>query len=252
MKVRVLIADDEPLARSRLVELVSQESDVEVIGQCRNGLEAVAAIKEKKPDLVFLDIRMPGLDGIEVLRSLDQSQLPAVIFVTAYDKHAVEAFDLNAVDYLLKPYQPERFKRALQRAREHLQSGTSVLTARLLRLLETEKPAEPSLTRFSIKAGGKTQFVAVKEVEWIEAAGNYLILHVAKENHLVRDTLAGLESKLPPKHFIRVNRSALVNLERVKEIEPTGNDTHVLTLRSGAKLTATRSVREIEELLKFG
>jgi two-component system, LytTR family, response regulator len=252
MKLRILIVDDEPLARSRIIELLHEEPDVEVLGQCRNGLEAVQAILDQKPDLVFLDVQMPGLSGFEVLRSLDQAQLPAVIFVTAYDKHAVEAFDVHAVDYLLKPYQPERFKRALRRAREHLQGGAPALTARLLRLLEAEKPSASHLTRFSVKAGGKTSFINVKEVDWIEAAGNYLMLHLGKDNHLVRETLAGLEAKLPPKTFVRINRSTLVNLERIKDLEPTGADNHVLTLRNGVKLPVTSSVRELEELMKFG
>jgi two-component system LytT family response regulator len=250
MKLRVLVVDDEPLARSRVLELLAEEPDVEVAGQCRNGIEAVKAIQEQRPDLVFLDVKMPGLDGFEVLRSLDPARLPAVIFVTAYDKHAVEAFDVHAVDYLLKPYQPERFKRSLQRARELLRDEAKVLTARLTRLLQAENPGY--LTRFSIRAGGKTLFVPVKEVDWIEAAGNYLVLHAGTENHLLRETLNGLETKLPPKTFARVNRSALANLERIKDIEPAGPDTHVLTLRSGVKLPVTRSVRELEELLKFG
>lgn len=252
MKLRVLIVDDEPLARSRILELLREEPDIEVLGQCRNGLEAVKAIQGQSPDLVFLDVQMPGLSGFEVLRSLDQAQLPAVIFVTAYDKHAVEAFDVHAVDYLLKPYQPARFKRALQRARAHPPGGAQALTARLMRLLEAEKPTESHLTRFSVKAGGKTSFINVKEVDWIEAAGNYLILHVGKDNHLVRETLSGLETKLPAKTFVRVNRSTLVNLERIKALEPAGEDNHVLTLRNGVKLPVTSSVRELEELLKFG
>ncbi len=250
MKLRVLVVDDEPLARSRILELLTEEPDVEVVGQCRNGIEAVKAIQERQPELVFLNVKMPGLDGFEVLRSLDPARLPAVIFVTAYDKHAVEAFDVHAVDYLLKPYQPERFKRSLQRARELVRDQAKVLTARLARLLEADNPSH--LTRFSIRAGGKTSFIPVKEVDWIEAAGNYLVLHAGRENHLLRETLNGLETKLPPKTFARVNRSALVNLERIKELEPSGPDTHVLTLRSGVKLPVTRSVRELEELLKFG
>jgi len=250
MKLRVLVVDDEPWARSRILELLTEEPDVEVVGQCRNGIEALRAIQDQRPDLVFLDVQMPGLDGFEVLRSLDPARLPAVIFVTAYDKHAVEAFDVHAVDYLLKPYQPERFKRSLQRARELVQDQAQVLKARLTRLLEAEKPSY--LTRFSIRAGGKTSFLQVKEVDWIEAAGNYLLLHVGKENHLLRETLNGLENKLPPKTFVRVSRSVLVNLEQIKQLEPSGPDAHVLTLRSGVKVPVTRSVRELEELLKFG
>lgn len=252
MSLRVLIADDEPLARSRIAELLSEAGDVELVGEARNGLEAVELVRTQQPDLIFLDVQMPGLNGFGVLRALDQTQLPAVIFVTAFDRHAVEAFEVHAVDYLLKPYQPDRFQRALQRAREQWAGGPAALSARLLRLLEAEKPAEPSLSRFSIKGAGKTYFVSVKDVDWIEAAGNYLILHVGKESHLVRDTLAGVEGKLPAKLFARVNRSALVNLERVKQIEPSGGETHVLTLRDGTDLPVTRSVRELEELLKFG
>lgn len=252
MTLRILIIDDEPLARSRIADLLAEESGVEIIGECRNGLEAVQSIQEKKPDLVFLDVQMPGLNGFEVLRALEPSQIPAVIFVTAYDKHAIEAFDVHAVDYLLKPYQPERFKRALARARQTLQSGTSALAEQLAHLLEANKPSDTTLARFSVKVGGKTQFIAVKDVDWIEAAGNYLVLHQARENHVVRETLAGVESKLPPGLFVRISRSALVNVERVKEIEPGGADSHVLTLHNGTKLPVTRSVRELEELLKFG
>jgi two-component system LytT family response regulator len=192
MTLRILIVDDEPLARERVAELLSEETDAEVIGECRNGIEAVQSIQALKPDLVFLDIQMPGLNGFEVLRSLERSQMPAVIFVTAYDKHALEAFDVHAVDYLLKPYQPERFKRALDRARETLRGGATAIVAQLARLLDGERAPETALARFSVKIGGKTQFIPVKEVDWIEAAGNYLILHVARENHLVRETLAGV------------------------------------------------------------
>ena len=252
MNLRILIVDDEPLARERVAGLLSEETGVEVVGECRNGLEAVTSIKGLKPDLVFLDVQMPGLNGFEVLRALEPSRMPAVIFVTAYDKHAVEAFDVHAVDYLLKPYQPERFKRALERARQKMEGGTAAIAAQLARLIETEKEPETVLARFSVKIGGKTQFVPVKDVDWIEAAGNYLVLHAGKESHLVRETMAGVESKLPPGVFARISRSALVNVERVKEIEPAGADGHVLALRNGARLPVTRSIRELEELLKFG
>lgn len=252
MNLRILIVDDEPLARERVAGLLSEETGVEVVGECRNGIEAVNSIKGLKPDLVFLDVQMPGLNGFEVLRALEPSRMPAVIFVTAYDKHAVEAFDVHAVDYLLKPYQPERFKRALERARQKMEGGAAAIAAQLARLIETEKEPDTVLARFSVKIGGKTQFVPVKDVDWIEAAGNYLVLHAGKDSHLVRETMAGVESKLPAGVFVRISRSALVNVERVKEIEPAGIDGHVLALRNGAKLPVTRSIRELEELLKFG
>lgn len=252
MKLRVLIVDDEPLARARVRELLREETDVEIVGEARNGIQAVEAIKAQKPDLVFLDVKMPGLDGFGVLRALEPANMPAIIFVTAYDKHAVEAFEVHALDYLLKPYQPKRFKQAVAKAREHLADNSGALLVRLRRLLEAEKSAEPLLTRFAVKSGGRTVFVPVKAVEWIEAAGNYLILHVGKENHLIRDTLAALEGKLPSRMFVRVNRSALVNSEFVKGVEAAGIDSHVLKLKDGTALPVTRSIRELEELLRFG
>ncbi len=252
MKLRVLIVDDEPLARARVRQLLAEETDVEIAGEARNGIQAVEAIKTQKPDLVFLDIKMPGLGGFEVVRSLDPDEMPAIIFVTAYDKHALEAFEVHALDYLLKPYQPQRFKQAVARAREHLKDGAQSVAARLLKFLEAEKTVEPFLTRFSVKSGGRLTFVPVKTVEWIEAARNYLILHVGKENHLVRESLGGLETKLPPQMFVRINRSSLVNLDCIKTVEPAAGDTHVLTLKDGTRLPVTRSVRELEKLLSFG
>lgn len=253
MKLTALIVDDEPLARERLRTLLVTEPDLEVIGECVNGREAIAAVKKQRPDLLFLDIQMPEVDGFQTLTQL-AAPLPAVIFVTAFDEHAVKAFEVHALDYLLKPFKPARLRAAIARAREQLgakKSGGDDASRRILALLE-ERAAKPEyLARIAVRDRDKVHFVKTTAIDWIEASGNYLVLHVGKENHVLRETLTSLEAQLSPKEFFRLNRSALVNVDRVRHVEPAFNDEHIVVLADGTKLTLTRGLRELQERLRF-
>jgi two-component system, LytTR family, response regulator len=252
MKIRTLIIDDEPLARQGIRLLLKDETDVVVAAECANGKEGLEAIQRESPDLVFLDVQMPGMDGFDLLASLPEDRTPVIIFVTAYDQHAVKAFDASATDYLLKPLRAARFKEALARAKRELQSrDTITLNLRLQALLEVAKPKTSYPTQFSIKEGEHTAFVRVSNVDYIEAAANYVILHAGQQNHILRETLANLEERLSPKTFLRIHRSFIVNMARVSGIKPTFRGEHVLTLKNGKELPMTRGVREIQQRLEF-
>ncbi len=252
MKLRVLIVDDEALARARVRQMLKEEVNVEVLGECSNGPEAIAFMREHRPDLVFLDVNMPEVNGFDVLRALTPQEMPAVIFVTAYDQHAIEAFQVHALDYLLKPFKQARFAEALRHAREHLQRcEIRTLQERLTDLIEGEKTEPAYLTRVAIKSGERTTFVQVGEIDYIESAGNYLVLHAGKQNHVLRETLGNLEGKLSPRLFVRVNRSAMVQVARVKEIQPGLHKDHFVILKEGQRLPLTRGVREIQERLQY-
>lgn len=250
MRIRALIIDDEPLARQRIHLFLRDEPDIEISGECVNGAEAIRQIAEQKPDLVFLDVQMPEASGFEVLRALPADRWPLVIFVTAYNQHALEAFEVHALDYLLKPFKLVRFRQALQRARQQLAAHDTTGQNERFRewLLAQEETAYPS--RLTVKTGEQTDFVEVREVDCIEAAGNYALLHTGAKTHILRDTLANLEAKLSPKRFLRVSRSAIVNLERVKAVQPTTRGEHVVLLKNGKELTLTRGVREIRQRLE--
>ncbi|MEY2878264.1 MAG: hypothetical protein RLZZ15_644 [Verrucomicrobiota bacterium] len=264
MKLTALIVDDEPLARERLRTLLAAEPDLELIGECADGRAAVAAVRQRRPDLLFLDIQMPELDGFQTLAQLsapDAPPLPAVIFVTAFDEHAVKAFEFHALDYLLKPFKPARLKAAVAHARAQLaakKSGPAAgasadeATARLLALLEARAAAAPEyLARLAVRDRDKVRFVKTADLDWIEASGNYLVLHAGKENHVLRETLTALEAQLSPKEFFRLNRSALVRLDRIHHVEPAFNDEHIVILADGTKLTLTRGLRELQDRLRF-
>jgi two-component system LytT family response regulator len=244
--IRTLIVDDEPLARERIKRFLAAEPDLELVGECAEGHEAVAAIRTLKPDLVFLDIQIPELDGFGVLKAIGIAQMPAVIFVTAYDRYALQAFDVNALDYLLKPYNRERFRKAVERARAQLSNGAKgELNERLLSLLENFKTEQPRhLERLMIKSSGRVFFLRAEELDWIEAEGNYLRVHVGRESHLVRETMNRLASKLDPDKFLRIHRSTLVNIERIKELQPLFSGDYVVILRDGKQLTLSRSYRD--------
>jgi two-component system LytT family response regulator len=251
MTIRAIIVDDEPLARERIRVLLREEPDVEITGECAIGAEAVEQIGRQNPDLLFLDVQMPEMDGFEVLQNVPAEKYPVVIFTTAFDQHAVRAFDAHALDYLLKPFKPARFKEAVQRARDHIankQLGTA--TRGLLAMLAERSPAT-QLTRIAIKTDEKVLFVAVSDIDSIESAGNYIVLHVGKENHILRDTLTNLEAKLPLAKFLRISRSAIVNLERVKELQPMFRGESVVVLKNGRAIPTTRSLREIQEKLEI-
>ena len=242
---RVLIADDEPLARERLRSLLANAPGMEVIGECADGPSAIASIQQLKPDLVFLDVQMPGNTGFDVIDAIGPSRMPFVIFVTAYDKYALRAFDVHALDYLLKPFDRERFDQALARARQQLDRQSSgELERRLLELVQDLKPAPQKLERFVIKSGGRVFFVRAADIDWIEAAGNYVKLHVGTESHLFRETMNAIESQLDADNFFRIHRSHIVNIERVKELQPWFNGEYVVFLKSGTRLTLSRGYRE--------
>ena len=250
MKIRALIVDDETLARARVKKMLADEPDVEVLGECANGLEAIDFIQTHRPDLMFLDVHMPEVSGFDVLRALPSEHWPMVIFVTAHDQHALEAFEVHALDYLLKPFKLARFRQALQRARQKLKALDAKGQSEQFRawLLAQEQAIYPS--RLTVKSGEHTAFVEVNEVDYIEAAGNYAILYVGATNHILRETLANLEAKLSPKRFLRVGRSAIVNLDRIKAVQPATRGEHVVVLKNGRELPLTRGVREVQQRLE--
>ncbi len=244
-RIRALIVDDEPLARERLKMLLASEDWLQVIDECSDGISAVAAIQKLRPDLVFLDVQMPGATGFEVIEAIGAERMPFVVFVTAYDKYAIKAFDVHAVDYLLKPFDRDRFTQALARARQQLEQRSSGdLERRLLELVQDLKPVQQKLERFVIKSGGRVFFVRAEEIDWIEAAGNYVKLHVGPEAHLFRETMNALEARLNADTFYRVHRSHIVNIERVRELQPWFNGEYVVFLKDGTRLTLSRGYRE--------
>jgi two-component system LytT family response regulator len=244
-KLRTVIVDDEPLARERLASLLSAEQDIEIVAQCRDGEEAVTAIDQHTPDLVFLDVQMPGLNGFEVIEAVGGEKMPLVIFVTAYDQHALRAFQVRALDYLLKPFDRERFKDALQRARTHIQRDeTGDLGRRLLALVKDLRRDQPKTDRLVVKSGGRLFFLRTDEIDWVEAAGNYVRLHVGPTSHLLRETMNAIEGRLDPEKFFRIHRSRIVNMERIQEMQPWLNGEYAVVLRTGTRLTLSRGYRE--------
>jgi two-component system, LytTR family, response regulator len=244
-KVRVVVADDEPLARDRLKTLLAREDWVDVVAECRDGNEAITCINRLQPDLVFLDIQMPGATGFEVIDAIGPARMPLVVFVTAFDQYALRAFEVHALDYLLKPFDRERFEQALGRARQQLdRRNNGDLERRLLELVQDLKPATHRLERFVIKSGGRVFFVRAEEIDWIEAAGNYVKLHVGDETHLFRETMNALEAQLDADTFFRIHRSHIVNIERIKELQPWFNGEYVVFLHNGTRLTLSRGYRE--------
>lgn len=252
MKVRVLIVDDEPPARRRVRRLLADSPGFEVIGECRDGVEALDAIRAQRPDLVLLDVQMPEVDGFDVLEALNEDEVPTVVFVTAYDEYAVRAFEARALDYLLKPFDAERFDTVMSRAREHV-IRRDALGPRLVALLEDVRvsaaggrrdPDARPLERIPIRKKDRVRVLSATNVDYIEAAGNYVRIHVGDESHLLRDTLKNLESQLDPDRFVRVHRSRIVNLERVRELEPLFKGEFVLKLRDGTRVRTGRTYRD--------
>ncbi|MBX7151244.1 LytTR family DNA-binding domain-containing protein [bacterium] len=239
MKIRTLIVDDEPLARERLRQLLSKEVDMEIIGECADGDSAIRAIRKMTPDLVFLDVQMPGRDGFAVLEALDK--LPAVVFVTAYDHHALKAFEFHALDYLLKPFDRKRFLKTLDHVRPMLKQPET-LRRQLLQMLQ-QRDKEFS-DRIVIKASGKIYFLKTGDIEWIEASGNYVIVHSGGEQHLVRETMNAMEKKLNPEKIIRIHRSHMVNLEKIKELNSMFNGEYTVILKSGTRLTLSKTYKD--------
>lgn len=251
MSIRTLIVDDEPLARERLRKLIEAEGGFEVVQECGDGVEAVAAIEDQQPDLVFLDIQMPELDGFGVLEQVTVPQLPVVVFVTAYSQHAIRAFEVHALDYLLKPFTRDRFKQAIARVRSHLeQRETGELNRKLSALLKEMRPEPKTPDRLAVKREGRVLLLKVGDIDWIEGADNYVNLHVGKESHLLRETMGAIEKRLAPHQFIRVSRSAIVNLDRVKELQPMFHGDYAVILRDGTRLSLSRTHRDkLQKLL---
>jgi len=245
VKTRVIIADDEPLGRARLRMLLANEPWIEVVAESADAPSTIAAIEKFHPELVFLDVQMPGGSGFDVIEAIGAARMPFVIFVTAFDRYALRAFDVHALDYLLKPFDRDRFTDALARARDRIErSSNGDLERRLLAIVSDLKPGPQPLERFVIKAGGRVFFLRAEEIEWIEAAGNYVKLHVGADTHVFRETMNSLEARLNPSVFFRIHRSHIVNIERVRELQPWFNGEYVVFLTSGARLTLSRGYRE--------
>ncbi len=259
MKIRALIVDDEPLARERIRLFARDMPELEILGECASAEEALAAIERDAPDLLFVDVQMPEMDGFRMLEQLPRERLPLVIFTTAYDQHAVRAFEAHALDYLLKPFQPDRFKAAVTRAQDYFIGRQERSAAQgLLDLLASRQgafslpAASQYLTRLTIKTDDKVVVIKTSEIDSIESAGNYVAVNVGKETHILRDSLSALEKQLDPERFRRVSRSAIVNLDRVKELQPMFKGEHIIVLQNGKSLPMTRGLfREVEQALKF-
>ena len=244
MKIRTVIVDDMPLARRRIKRYLGVDDEIEVIAECANGSEAVDAIRKLRPDLLFLDVQMPEMDGFDVLAEIGADRMPAVVFVTAFDEFALKAFDVNAVDYLLKPFDHERFRRALARVKLQIAQRSGTLNERLSVLLSEVKAKPKYLKRLVVKASGRTMVLLTAEIDYIEAAGNYLRIRIGKSEYLIRDRLSSLESKLDPEKFTRIHRSTIVNVERIKEMHPLFNGDQMLILDKGSQLTMSRNYRD--------
>jgi two-component system LytT family response regulator len=240
---RVLIVDDEPLAREGVRMLLESDPEIAIIGECADGAEASVAIAEQTPDLVFLDVQMPEMGGFDALDQIASEQMPSVIFVTAYDKYALQAFEVHALDYLLKPFTNERFFKALGRAKFQIRASGN-FRRKVAALLEYIKTEDAYLKRVVIKSAGRITFLNVEEIDWIEAADTYVRVHVGRDFHILRGTMNRLEAKLDPDKFLRVQRSAIINIKRIKELSPLFHGEYMITLASGKQLTSGRSYRD--------
>jgi two-component system LytT family response regulator len=250
--LRVVVVDDEQLARQRVADLVRTHRDLELVGQAEHGSAGLDLIVDCRPDLVFLDIQMPELDGFQVISALDDDALPAVVFVTAFDEYAIRAFEVDAIDYLLKPVTGERFAAAVARVLARLDRREPSLdnSIRALASRANEQRTTP-LTRFVARRGAKHYFVRVADVDWIEAEGNYVRLQTGDKSHLIRETMKGLEGRLDPGQFARIHRSALVAVDRIHSIEARESGEYLVTMQSGAKLVSSRGYRErVRRLLR--
>jgi two-component system LytT family response regulator len=270
-KIRALVVDDESLAREALIVMLNDDPEVEVIGECRSGKEAVTVIRQQVPDVVFLDIQMPEMDGFQVIEAVGARQMPVTVFVTAYDKYALRAFAAHALDYLLKPFDHERFDSALRRAKTVVrQQKLGEISESLLAVLqdlkvktaespspadaETRKPGRAAQTepldRVVIKSSGGIYFLKIEAIDWVEGAGDYLNLHSGSQTHLIRETMANFHARLDPRKFLRIHRSTIVNIERIKDIRPLSKGEYVVTLTGGRRLKSSRGYRsELQRLL---
>ena len=248
--IRTIIIDDERHARQKLRALLGAHPDVEIVAECSNGDDAVAAIRDSGPDLVFLDVQMPGRDGFDVIAAAGDA-MRHVVFVTAFDQYAVRAFDVQALDYLLKPFDRTRLDKALERARAAIRGNNGDLHDRLVALVEQVRPEPRPIDRMMVKSSGRITFLRVDEIDWIEAADNYVRVHAGKEGHLIRETMNHLETQLDRRKFIRIHRSAIVNVDSIAEIRSLFHGDHSIRLRTGAEIPLGRSYRDRLEAL-FG
>lgn len=255
--MRVILADDEPLARQRLRRLLANEAEIDIIGECHDGPSTLDAVLRLHPDLLLLDIQLPELDGFGVLAGIPAEQIPLVIFVTAYDQHALRAFEVRALDYLVKPFDAPRLHAAIERARRELNGaaaqGEQTRLSALVEHLATEqrelekallKPGDRYLQRVMLRSQGRVFFIRTADIDWIEAAGNYVRLHAGRESHLLRVTMNAIEQRLDPEHFLRIHRSTIVNIDRVRELHPWPSGEYTVVLRDGARLKLSRGFRE--------
>jgi two-component system LytT family response regulator len=252
MKTRALIIDDEAPARGRLRKMLCREPDVEVVGECSSGPEAISSIRDQRPDVIFLDVQMPEVSGFDVLRALPPEAVPAVIFVTAHDRHAVEAFEVRALDYLLKPFTQERLQKALRHAQERAREPLAPSLDELRDLLNSTKGQREQLDRVPVKNGTQTLFVKVEDIDFVESAANYVVLRTHTGSHILRETLSNLESRLPARLFVRISRSILVNMDRVKALQLSAQGEYVVVLDDARQLVVTRPLREVQQRLQFG
>jgi len=258
-RIRTIIVDDEPAARRGVRLLLERDRAIEIVGEAATGAEAAELIRREKPDLAFLDVQMPGSDGFAALKQVDPAAAPTVVFVTAYDEYALRAFEVHAVDYLLKPYDDARFGAALQRAKEEVRRRqTDTVNTRLTQLLDylqtsggASQTVEPPSDRILLKSSGEIFFLKAEEIDWIEAEGDYMKFHVAGRAHLMRETMARLEARLDPKRFIRIHRSTIVNIDRLRKLSPSFAGEYAVVLHDGTKLKLSRGYHErIAVLLK--
>lgn len=255
--MRVILADDEPLARQRVRRLLANEAEIDILCECHDGPSTLDAVLRLRPDLLLLDIQLPELDGFGVLAGIPVEEMPLVIFVTAYDQHALRAFEVRALDYLVKPFDAPRLHAAIERARRELGSmvvqGEQGRLSELVEHLATEqrelekallRPGERFLQRVMLRSQGRVFFIRTADIDWIEAAGNYVRLHAGRESHLLRVTMNALEQRLDPEHFLRIHRSTIVNIDRVRELHPWPSGEYTVVLRDGARLKLSRGFRE--------
>lgn len=252
-KIRVAIVDDEQLSRDRMRSLLEAHADIEIVAECADGAQALKAIDDVGPDLVFLDVQMPEVDGFGVVQALgdtadqsangQRSRTPAIVFVTAHDDHALKAFEVHALDFLLKPFDTARFEKTLERARRQLGPSRESVDAKLVALLEdlrAERNGTRRQDRMIVKSSGRVFFLRTDDIDWVEAAGNYVRVHVASDSYLLRESMKNMETRLDPNTFIRIHRSAIVNVDHVKQLEPWFHGEYVVIMRDGTRLTASR------------
>jgi len=245
-KISAIIADDEPLARERIRSILEDEPDVEIVAECADGAQALKETQQRRPDLLFLDVQMPRLNGFEVLGALSPGPIPVVIFTTAHDEHAIRAFEFNALDYLLKPFTEARFKVSVQRVRARLEGSSRQADPHLKALLGQLHAPVAGGGRIFVRSSERILFLKPEEIVRVEAAGNYVVLHAGKEQHVIRETISAMEARLAPAGFMRISRSVIVNLACIREIQPAGSGRYSLLLKNGTRLDMTCSLGELQ------